>query len=86
MARLHMSSVHFTLTWHRCMSDCSNRVSLSAGWLSRSFDPSVVLIRTPGSQFLALRYDYDQVIPSVHMSTYVDSDARNAEQLSVLSD
>ncbi len=70
MARLYMSSVHFTLTWHTCMSDRFNRLSHSADWLSHSFDPSVVLIRTLGSQFLALRRDYDQVIPSVHTSTY----------------
>lgn len=86
MARLCMSSVHFTLTWHTCMSDRSNKLSHSADWFSHSFDPSVVLIRTLGSQFLALRHDYDQVIPSVHVSPYVDSDARNAERLSILFD
>jgi len=70
MARLHMDSrVHFTFTWHTCMSDRSNRLSHSADWLNLPFDPSVVLIRTLGSQFLALRHDYDPVIPSVRAGT-----------------
>ena len=70
MARLQMGSrVHFTLTWHTGMSDRSNRLSHSADWLNLPFDPSVVLIRTLGSQFLALRHDHDQAIPSVRAGT-----------------
>ncbi|SPP64754.1 hypothetical protein NITLEN_20394 [Nitrospira lenta] len=84
MARLYMSSVRCTLTWHTCMSDRSNRLSRSADWLNPSFDFSVVLIRTLDSQFLALRHGYDQMIPSVHMSADVDSESRNAEHRSVL--
>lgn len=87
MAWLYMNSrVLFTLTWHTCMSVRSNRLRHSADWLNHPFDPSVVLIRTLGSQFLALRHKHDQVIPSVHISTYVDSAAKNVEHRSLLSD
>ena len=86
MARLHMSNLHFTITWHTCMSDRSNKLSHSADWLDHSFDLSVVLIGTLGSQFLALRHNYDRVIPSVHVNTYVDSGARNIEHRSLLPD
>lgn len=62
------------------MSDHSSRLRYSADWLDHSVAPSVVPIRTLGSQFLALRRDQAQAIPLIHIDAqYVASEVRNTE-------